>query len=111
MDSAPVRTMLLCGADVLESMAKPGVWHKPETLLQEHGVVCIARNGTDLEPLLSAPGSMLSQHREHIVLVHDPVGNSLSSSKVRAEVAAGRPVRYLVPDGVLAYMQEHGLYR
>lgn len=106
-----MRVMLLCGADVLESMAKPGVWVGPGVILREHGVVCVARHGTELAPLLAAPGSLLAECKQHIVVVEDPVGNSLSASKVRAEMAAGRPVRYLVPDAVLAYMRKHGLYR
>ncbi|HEV2239385.1 MAG TPA: hypothetical protein VGR57_22205, partial [Ktedonobacterales bacterium] len=35
----------------------------------------------------------------------------VSASAIRARVAASLPVRYLVPDGVLAYIAEHGLYR
>ena len=35
----------------------------------------------------------------------------VSSSLVRARVAAGRPIRYLVPDAVAEYIGAHGLYR
>jgi nicotinate-nucleotide adenylyltransferase len=35
----------------------------------------------------------------------------VSSSLVRRRVAAGRPIRYLVPDSVAEYIAEHGLYR
>ena len=34
----------------------------------------------------------------------------ISSSMVRREAAAGRSLRYLVPDGVANYILEHGLY-
>lgn len=34
----------------------------------------------------------------------------VSASEVRGRRAAGKSVRYLVPDAVLAYMEEHGLY-
>jgi nicotinate-nucleotide adenylyltransferase len=34
----------------------------------------------------------------------------VSSSLIRRRVAAGRPVRWLVPDAVAAYIAEHGLY-
>ncbi|GLC41665.1 hypothetical protein PLESTB_000691000 [Pleodorina starrii] len=106
----PVRAMLLCGGDVLASMAVPGVWRDPDVILGEHGVVCVAREGTDLERLLTAPGSVLYDYRDRIIVVYDRVGNSVSSSKVRHELAAGRPVRYLVTPSVLSYIFEKGLY-
>jgi nicotinate-nucleotide adenylyltransferase len=34
----------------------------------------------------------------------------VSSSYIRRQVAAGRPVRYLVPDPVADYMRAHDLY-
>lgn len=102
--------MLLCGADVLASMARPGVWVNPDAVLREHGAVVVAREGTDLERLLATPGSVLYDNRDRIVVVYDRVGNSISSSAVRRELAAGRPVRYLVPEGVLSYMYGRGLY-
>jgi nicotinic acid mononucleotide adenylyltransferase len=40
-----IRAMLLCGADMVASLAVPGVW-KPEhvrVILGEHGLVCISR--------------------------------------------------------------------
>lgn len=35
----------------------------------------------------------------------------LSASELRDRVAAGRSLRYLVPDAVAAYIDDHGLYR
>jgi nicotinate-nucleotide adenylyltransferase len=34
----------------------------------------------------------------------------LSSTDVRRRVKAGQPIRYLVPDEVAEFIQEHGLY-
>jgi nicotinate-nucleotide adenylyltransferase len=34
----------------------------------------------------------------------------VSSSDLRARVAAGEPVRHLVPDAVARYIADHGLY-
>jgi nicotinate-nucleotide adenylyltransferase len=35
----------------------------------------------------------------------------LSGSEIRQRVAAGRSIRYLVPDAVIDYIGDHGLYR
>ena len=51
--------MLLCGADVLASMAVPGVWRNPETIFEEFGVVCLDREGSTLlasDPQPLGPG-------------------------------------------------------
>jgi nicotinate-nucleotide adenylyltransferase len=36
---------------------------------------------------------------------------AISSTNCRARVAAGEPVWYLVPDGVVQYISKSGLYR
>ena len=49
----------------------------------------------------------VSGHRLHFMVV---TRLDISSSMVREEVAAGRSLRYLVPDGVANYISEYGLY-
>jgi nicotinamide mononucleotide adenylyltransferase len=44
--SGTPQVMLLCGADLVESFATPGVWkrgHLQQIMGPGHGVVCIAR--------------------------------------------------------------------
>eukprot|EP00983_Pelagomonas_calceolata_P121194 1160778-Pelagomonas_calceolata.AAC.1 len=99
------RVMLLCGADVLASFTIPGVWEDPDTLLREHGVACIVREGTDMDALLQH--ELLKRHQDNIVIVPEPVPNFLSSTLVRKLVAEGRSVRYLVPNEVVDYLAKH----
>ncbi len=111
MDQQGLKVMLLCGSDLLATMEAPGVWRDPEALLQRYGVVALAREGTNIEQLLSQSGGLLARHRDCIHVVVDPVPSTLSSSKVRQQLKAGRSVRYLLPDIVLEYIQRLGLYQ
>jgi nicotinate-nucleotide adenylyltransferase len=45
------------------------------------------------------------------VTLLDVPAMAISSSGCRERVAAGRPVWYLVPDGVVQYINKHRLYR
>eukprot|EP00775_Hariotina_reticulata_P002005 gene2005-2327_t len=92
-------------------MAQPGVWKDPDAILRDHGVVCVSRAGTDVDTLLDEPGSLLHKYRDNIIVVDEPVGNGVSSTKARQLLASGQPVRYLVPDPVIDYIKALGLYR
>jgi hypothetical protein len=106
-----VRVMLLCGADLLESMTKPGVWipEQVRVLLQEHGVVCICRTGQDTRQLLFEHDILFS-NRRHIMIVDELIHNNVSSTKVRRNIARGLSVKYLVADTVINYIKTHQLY-
>ncbi|TAM88431.1 MAG: nicotinic acid mononucleotide adenylyltransferase, partial [Jatrophihabitans sp.] len=45
------------------------------------------------------------------VTLVDVPAMAISSSGCRERVMAGRPVWYLVPDGVVQYISKHHLYR
>ncbi|KAI7842112.1 hypothetical protein COHA_004306 [Chlorella ohadii] len=108
----PPRVVLVCGADVLHSMADPTLWRQDllETLLRNHGVVCISRTGSDTARLLDKPGTLLNTYRRNVTVVEEPVPNEISSSRVRHELERGHSVRYLLPDAVARYIYSHGLY-
>lgn len=58
------------------------------------------------------PGFELSaEHLPHdAVTLIDVPALAISSSDVRGRVAAGQPIWYLVPDGVVQYINKHRLY-
>lgn len=102
---APGLTVILSA----ETFAELPGWHEPERLFDAARVAVVPRDGYPApDPLwLSAafPG------REGRVVYLEGPRLGLSSTALRARVAAGRSIRYLVPDAVAAYIAEHGLYR
>ena len=47
---------------------------------------------------------------EHVSVLEVPA-LAISSTDIRARARVGKPVWYLVPDGVVQYIAKHGLYR
>jgi nicotinate-nucleotide adenylyltransferase len=89
----------ITGADALGAILS---WRDPEQLFELAHFVGCTRPGHPLaDPGL--PGASVS-------LVEIPA-LAISSTDCRERVAKGRPVRYLVPDGVVQYIAKRGLYR
>lgn len=62
---------------------------------------------------VTRPGYVLTDEhlpRDSVTLLDVPA-MAISSSDCRDRVVAGRPVWYLVPDGVVQYISKHRLYR
>jgi len=94
----------LMGADVAASIES---WREPARVLELAGLGVAARAGTvldDVEAALERLGT-----GRHEVIRMPEIG--VSSTRVRRRVAQGRPIRYLVPDAVVSYIAERGLYR
>jgi nicotinate-nucleotide adenylyltransferase len=82
-------------------------WREPEAILKLATLGVAEREGvrrTDISERLSGLDS-------GNVRFFDMPRIDVSSSLVRRLVAAGRPIRYLVPDGVAEYIEREGLYR
>jgi nicotinate-nucleotide adenylyltransferase len=84
-------------------------WHEPERLFEAARIAVVPREGyaaPDPAWLAEAfPG------RERRVTYLEGPRLGLSSTALRARVATGRSIRYLVPDAVAAYIADHDLYR
>jgi nicotinate-nucleotide adenylyltransferase len=89
----------ITGADALAQILS---WKDAEKALKLARFVGVTRPGYDLSD-------------EHLptdsVILLDVPAMAISSSGCRERVAAGRPVWYLVPDGVVQYINKHHLYR
>ncbi len=96
---------LILGADMLEDLLK---WYRPGLLLEHCRIAAVARPGYTIDlPALEArlPGLI-----ERVAPVPMPM-IGISSTELRARVAAGGSIRYQVPAAVEAYIAAHGLYR
>ncbi|MDT4911706.1 MAG: nicotinate-nucleotide adenylyltransferase [Pseudonocardiales bacterium] len=89
----------ITGADALAQILS---WRNAEGALKLAHFVGVTRPGYDLSA-------------EHLpidsVTLLDVPAMAISSSGCRERVAEGRPVWYLVPDGVVQYINKHNLYR
>ncbi|KAM9350823.1 nicotinamide/nicotinic acid mononucleotide adenylyltransferase 1-like [Symphorus nematophorus] len=105
------RLMLLCGADVLESFGIPNMWKEEDIaeIVGCYGLVCITRCGNDPHKFIHQ-SDMLWKYRKNIHVVHEWVTNEISATHVRRALRQGRSVKYLLPDAVVYYIQEHDLY-
>jgi nicotinate-nucleotide adenylyltransferase len=89
----------ITGADALEKILS---WKDAEKLFELAHFIGVTRPGFDLSDA-HLPADTVS-------LVKVPA-MAISSSDCRERVAAGRPVWYLVPDGVVQYIAKRNLYR
>jgi nicotinate-nucleotide adenylyltransferase len=103
----------ILGADAVLHLP---TWKDPAEVLALAELVAVTRAGHDLRRLQATldavmgpdapPGAAAA--RLHVVDIPDL---AISSTEMRARVAAGESIRYLTPDPVVAYIDEHGLYR
>ncbi len=90
---------LILGGDSLAQFAS---WREPEEILRRVALIVYPRPGADLadvDPAVMARATVLDRP------LLDP-----SSTVIRRLLRSACSVRYLVPDAVLVYIAEHGLY-
>ena len=88
--------ILLLGTDAAREFPR---WREAEEIVRRARVALLARPGHE-----APAGSWVS------AVVPVPA-LEISATDLRQRVAAGRPIRYYVPDAVAAYVAERGLYR
>jgi nicotinate-nucleotide adenylyltransferase len=90
---------LIVGAD---SVLEMSAWKNPAELLSESRPIVVSRPGFDLD-------NMEPWLRDRVLLV-EGVSVGVSSTDIRARVASGRSIRYLVSPPVLSYIVQNKLY-
>ena len=90
----------ITGADALAQILG---WRHADQLFELAHFIGVTRPGYERVDLGDFPAGA-------VTLLEVPA-LAISSSDCRARVASGRPVAYLVPDGVVQYISKRGLYR
>ena len=95
MREPAARFAVIIGADTARDLAK---WREPDALPGLAEWVVVARPGTAM-PSLPWPARVVTVPAVDI-----------SATEVRGRVAAGRSIRYWVPEGVAGFIEGEGLY-
>ena len=96
----------ISGMDVLHDLHR---WREPLRVLELARLIVIARPGIPPIPL-DEVDARIPGASGRITVVETP-GVAVSATELRARAAAGRSLRYLVPDGVAAYIADRRLYQ
>ncbi|MFN8529859.1 MAG: nicotinate-nucleotide adenylyltransferase [Anaerolineae bacterium] len=94
------------GGDSLRDLPK---WNRPTELIRCCKLVVLQRPNMELVSP-SMHEAVLPGISERVIILDDPL-LGFSSTGIVARLQAGRSIRYMTPDPVLAYIREHELYR
>lgn len=97
----------ILGADCLFTLE---TWKCPERILGCCRLIAAVRDEASLEEMRRKKAELEQRFGGEIMLLPF-VRLSLSSTEIRARIKQGKSVRYMVPDSVLTYIEERGLYR
>jgi len=81
-------------------------WKDPGELFELAHFIAATRPGYDI-----AGFSAHAPSKHPGITVMNVPALAISSTDIRARIAASRPIRYLVPEGVKSYIEKAGLYR
>jgi nicotinate-nucleotide adenylyltransferase len=95
----------IVGGDMAHALP---TWHEPETVLSLATLGVAEREGVGRTDIREALAGLAGADR---IRFFDMPRLDISSSLIRRRVAAGQPIRYLVPDAVAAYIDSARLYR
>jgi nicotinate-nucleotide adenylyltransferase len=96
---------LILGGDVAAGLSQ---WREPEAVLELATPAVAKRRGTPRSRVDGALERVPGGERAEFFRM-PRIG--VSSTMIRRRVKAGQPIRYLVPDAVIGYIEREGLYR
>lgn len=93
---------LIIGSDNLVTLHN---WKDPEEILEHHRILVYPR-----ESAAKQLETALYRNHPNVKIVRDSPMLNVSSTRIRADIAAWKPVEALVSPDVLRYIRQHRLY-
>jgi nicotinate-nucleotide adenylyltransferase len=90
-----------------DSLAELPTWHRAKELVAACHLVALTRHEVPLD--WDYLESHLPGIRERVTLLDMPE-LEIASHQIQERIRTGRTIRYLVPDQVCSYIEQHGLY-
>ncbi len=98
------KLFFIIGEDSLGDLPK---WYEPERILTMASLLVFPRKSK--ESLTVTLKEMRKRYGGDILPIDAPV-MEISSTDIRRRIRDGKTVRYMIPDKVLGYIEENGLY-
>jgi nicotinate-nucleotide adenylyltransferase len=95
---------LILGGDIATGLPQ---WREPERVLSLSTLAVVDREGTPRAAIEATLDHLSGGERAHFFTMPQI---AISSTLVRRRLQAQQPVRYLVPDAVIDYIERHQLY-
>jgi nicotinate-nucleotide adenylyltransferase len=99
----------ITGADAILQILR-GEWEQSSELLRLCQFIAATRPGFTLDLETLRKSNMIGRSLENVHVMAIPA-MAISSTDIRTRVRDGRPIKYLVPEAVEAYIVKHTLYR
>lgn len=104
-----VELFYITGADAILQILR-GEWEQSAELLGMCQFIAATRPGFALDLDTMRRTNCTGRPLENVHVMSIPA-MAISSTDIRARVRGGRPIKYLVPETVEAFIYKHGLYR
>ena len=98
---------LIIGADSLMQLED---WYKPDIIMSNAIILVAARDDVNVNILKAKADELMAKFDADIKIISFPL-IELSSTEIRARVKNNKSIRYMVPDSVVQYINDKGLYK
>nr|WP_295307598.1 nicotinate-nucleotide adenylyltransferase [uncultured Blautia sp.] len=97
----------IIGADSLFTFDE---WKKPARICRACTLIVAVRDHASSDELNQEIKRLSAEYEGHFTLL-DTMNIDVSSHQIRSWVSEGKSLKYYVPDPVISYMKENGIYR